>query len=741
MSRKELNVVCICFALIIIGVKPTWVATSIFIDSSNTFGLSLESSFSDDPVMISSDADFQLQGWPGNGTGVNPYAIENLEIVSDSPCISISDVTAHYRIKNCSLTSVSEASTYGISLYNASNGKVDNCSITKKNYGIYISYSRNCTVSNTTIEQQSERSIYISMSPNSVLLQNNLTSRLGVYIRSSNSSVIESNSISSSHLGALYLSNSSECRIRYNHFKGGGLDFSTHFPIGWRHEVNDNTINGKSVAYILDESNSTINSDSYGQIILMNCSGFSVVGSVVENDKYMITIAYSRNCTITDVRTIGSVFEGFLIAFSEDCHVIDCQISDSDFGGIEIVGSINCTIVRNEMRNSSFSSISVLDSWGCNVINNLIEGDSLYGFYFTESSFCEAWNNTVQITGFGGACASLDSSTNITVKNGVLEGGSRGVRLFASDNCTLINLTISKNDDHGVWLQQSRHFKMTNCTVTDSNGPGLQLTGAPMCELGNNTVRNNYGDGILLETGGGHGNYYYSDYCTLVNNTVILNNRQGIDLRGNYNLLYGNRIGWNEYGNALDDGYGNQWDNGIDLGNYWSDYYGIGEYEIPEGSVDRFPMIYAPIEYTPPLINHPPDILYEVNSEGHFITWSPYDENPSIREVWRNSTLLSSGQWWGGNVTIGIDDLQVGIYNYTLVVYDIFGTSAGDSVLVTVFSPVATTSTTTTSRTLTTTTNTTDDQFTLDPRLIGLGFAGGTIMVCFIILYVRKQTD
>jgi hypothetical protein len=46
-------------------------------------------------------------------------------------------------------------------------------------------------------------------------------------------------------------------------------------------------------------------------------------------------------------------------------------------------------------------------------------------------------------------------------------------------------------------------------------------------------------------------------------------------------------------GNAIDSGSDNTWDNGIDTGNWWSDYDGTGEYAIGGNahSVDRYPNV------------------------------------------------------------------------------------------------------------------------------------------------------
>jgi parallel beta-helix repeat protein len=83
------------------------------------------------PFNITSDGDFETQGWPGNGSAVNPYLIQNLNITStDSTCIWVMNTTCHFRIEDCLFVSqVYDYSLYPpifpITLTNTSNGKVE----------------------------------------------------------------------------------------------------------------------------------------------------------------------------------------------------------------------------------------------------------------------------------------------------------------------------------------------------------------------------------------------------------------------------------------------------------------------------------------------------------------------------------------------------------------------------------------------------------------------------------------
>ena len=94
-----------------------------------------------------------------------------------------------------------------------------------------------------------------------------------------------------------------------------------------------------------------------------------------------------------------------------------------------------------------------------------------------------------------------------------------------------------------------------------------------------------------------------------------------------------------------------------------------------------------PIEYDDqsPLIVGPDDFIIETGSTGNLLNWTLADENPDYYEIYRNDVLLDSDTWESfETVSINIDYLADGIYNYTIVAYDIYGNYARDTVVVTV---------------------------------------------------------
>jgi len=89
----------------------------------------------------------------------------------------------------------------------------------------------------------------------------------------------------------------------------------------------------------------------------------------------------------------------------------------------------------------------------------------------------------------------------------------------------------------------------------------------------------------------------------------------------------------------------------------------------------------------PPSITHPPDVTYPHQTTGHAITWQVFDASRGTTSytIYRDGAPVHSGTWAsGGSIVHDVDNLDVGIYNFTLVAWDGLGASGQDSVNVTV---------------------------------------------------------
>jgi hypothetical protein len=150
------------------------------------------------------------------------------------------------------------------------------------------------------------------------------------------------------------------------------------------------------------------------------------------------------------------------------------------------------------------------------------------------------------------------------------------------------------------------------------------------------------------------------------------------------------------------------------------------------------------LDGTPPEIDSPADVEYEEGETGNSITWTPTDSHPASYTIYKDGVIHQSGDWNGSAITISVDGLSAGNYNYTLVVTDIGGNTATDTVMVTVTAPSTTTPTTTTTTPPTTTPTTTTTTTTTPPGgdvlilIIGIVSASGAVVVIIIIVLFKK---
>ncbi|MDH5403019.1 MAG: BspA family leucine-rich repeat surface protein, partial [Candidatus Heimdallarchaeota archaeon] len=91
-------------------------------------------------------------------------------------------------------------------------------------------------------------------------------------------------------------------------------------------------------------------------------------------------------------------------------------------------------------------------------------------------------------------------------------------------------------------------------------------------------------------------------------------------------------------------------------------------------------------EIIPPELNSPPDVSYLYQTTGNILIWNVGDVNTGDYFITLNgSTIISLTSWVNGTISIEIDGLNTGAYIFTIFVYDLYGNTVSDSVIVTVY--------------------------------------------------------
>ncbi|MBY9007143.1 MAG: hypothetical protein KGD63_10320 [Candidatus Lokiarchaeota archaeon] len=84
-----------------------------------------------------------------------------------------------------------------------------------------------------------------------------------------------------------------------------------------------------------------------------------------------------------------------------------------------------------------------------------------------------------------------------------------------------------------------------------------------------------------------------------------------------------------------------------------------------------------------PVLSYPLAFDYQEGTTGHSIIWIATDDNPTTYIITQNGTIVASGSWSSGDsITVSVDGLSVGIYQYTCTINDGDGLSDSNFVMV-----------------------------------------------------------
>lgn len=313
--------------------------------------------------------------------------------------------------------------------------------------------------------------------------------------------------------------------------------------------------------------------------------------------------------------------------------------SDSDFQSLGASGEGtlgNPYVFENLFINSTDSCVSITDTTSYFIIRNC-------KFETAITAIAILFNNV----------------ENGRVTGSQISGGATGVNFMDSQNCIVTETTI-----YGCWN-------------------AIYLERASSCYVYDCTIFRNQ-RGFFFDS---------TEFCSITNNTIYSNIMWGVEVteQSYNNTLYGNRFGWNDASggtesNAIDNGEDNSFDDGIDVGNSWSDHNDSTTYLVPgsSGSIDSFPNLLE--DNTPPMIEQHIDAVIDIETSGNTLTWLALDAFPAIYEVRENDGTPTASTWNGGPITIGLDHLPIGTHSIVVVVYDGAGNAASDSIYVTVVS-------------------------------------------------------
>ena len=333
------------------------------------------------------------------------YVIEDITLNRSGTLGStliIANSTRPFIIQNCSISN--SGSDAGISLFNASNGKIFDCKIFDNTNGIILADvggddSKDNIIKNNTIDSNSNKGIYFENGEGNEIINNTITNHNGysVYLYSADASLIENNTIDGGTHGLFFqyadnvvarnntIIGSTQNGIRIydtlnlelsgNTMQDCGiyLDFNVESELRSSTIYNNNTANGKTVYFYKDEigldSNDFKAAGQPGQILLLNCSYSDISDFNLSDASVGVELYWSEYNTISNI-TANNGYTGIYLRYY----------------------SHNNTIFNNTIHNNLEKGIYLdQDCTYNNISYNDVRFSTGHGIHFTTR--CE--NNTI----------------------------------------------------------------------------------------------------------------------------------------------------------------------------------------------------------------------------------------------------------------------------------------------------------------------------------------------------------
>ena len=134
------------------------------------------------PIFIAGDENLTAWGFPGSGSLGEPFRIEGYNFTLNGTAISITNVSLHVLITGCWIQTAGDKTGNGIYFENVTSGRIENCTIMDKTYGIHLYDSDSCTIVDIEVTGTATYGVFFEASYDCIIDESYIhhTSNMGI---------------------------------------------------------------------------------------------------------------------------------------------------------------------------------------------------------------------------------------------------------------------------------------------------------------------------------------------------------------------------------------------------------------------------------------------------------------------------------------------------------------------------------------------------------------------------------
>ncbi|NKQ38581.1 MAG: hypothetical protein HF967_03745 [Methanosarcinales archaeon] len=413
------------------------------------------------------------------------------------------------------------SNTFGVASSDSTNITIKNLNVNDWDCGISFSNVSNGMITNVSTSSNLFDGISLTEGSNYNMLSNIITSLNawdGIWIRDSNGNALERINSYSNRRGIM-LSRSSNAIMRNNIMYNN----TQNFGAGGIHDIDvSNTVNGKSIIYLINESNVIIDSSSNaGVVYVINGQNIIIKNLILNNNLHGVFLSNTENSVIENIYATSND-RGLDLRSSSGNTISNVTVGHSRQGILMFLSDNNSLLNVSSKLNGCpgtcplqfIDSNKYVDSNIENYEIDIKSGSCIRGIWMHTSH-----NNTL-------------SDINISLNRG------DGILLFLSNDNTLSNVIADSNDRNGIHVRSSNNNVLTNSNIANNKWNGYVLTrfGRASNPINNRIYFNNFIDNTI---GNIHGVLAENHFNSSNEINYLFNSSTHRSHIGNYYSTYG----------------------------------------------------------------------------------------------------------------------------------------------------------------------------------------------------------